>query len=130
MKKIPLILFHEESFVDNFIKKAQVNFNEKTILLSIDGGYLDDEEGTYLIKVEINISDWSKIKINSFDYQKKFFKKVKVDTFYQLRSIIEFHKSEAEVKLVGFGLNGGWLEWIFTEPKISIYGEIDREEND
>lgn len=116
---------NEESFVEDDVISMKVDQKNKYMDIEINGGCLDS--GEYLQKTKITISDWYDLKVNILDDEKNKFVLVEASKQYGLDKIIQFHLHENELKLVGFGKNGGWLEWTFIKPEVTIYGEIEQE---
>jgi len=114
-------LFHEGSFVDEEVFDAKLDLDNKTMVIDTSGALL--ETGDFLSKAKIIIENWEKLELMERDkYGIRSFSDYEfaLDRF----SIIEFHWTDYELKLVDVGKNC-WIDWIFTKPKVTIYGEID-----
>ena len=122
MKKIDVTLFHEESFIENQIQKFNLNSKNKQISIVTNGGYFGDTKGTVFSKILINIKNWDSLQV--FERRTKDIKEISEYPEDLLRSIMEFHYDGSKLRLVDVGYNC-WIDWVFTNPKVTIYGEID-----
>lgn len=122
MNIIDKTLLHEESFVDESILNVNLNLNDKFFIIETNGG--DLLSGKYLTKAKILIENWDQLDVIERDTNKKLIIDSKNPEEF-LTGIIEFHCNENELRLVDVG--NGWIDWIFTKPKVTVYGEIDPE---
>jgi len=120
MIKILTNMINEESFVENSITKHSINLDQKEFIIETNGGQLNS--GEFLNKSKIIINDWSKLEI--FQRVGNEVKLLLNLPAKFLTSIIEFHCSNNELRLTGLGYDC-WIDWVFTNPKIEIYGEYD-----
>lgn len=125
MNNIDHNLFNEESFVEERVTMMEFDLHKVVACIQTNGAALED--GQLLSKVKIIVSNWSDLNVGLFNKNLGVFEAVEPSLEKRLVKIVEFYISEGKLKLVGFGpgLNGGWVEWEFMKPKVTIQGDIE-----
>ena len=122
MKEFHTKKFYEQSFVDFEIINIQLNHDLKEMSIELNGGYYENDKNILkcLRKVIISIQKWNSLEIKNDNMENK------QHIFSMLHNICEFIFDKDRIILKGFLEDGaGWVEWTFTNPKVTIYGEID-----
>ncbi len=125
MQNLDLALFYDESFVEFNINDTKLNLLKKDIIISTRGAWLDRDEHNVLRAAKIFIKEWYSIKVSVMNENTKVFATVCDPVEYLLRDIIKFHYEQNILSLIGFGINGEWVEWEFIKPKVIIQGDIE-----
>lgn len=125
MENLDLALFYDESFVEFTVKDMELNLFKKEIIIRTRGAWLDRHEQNVLREAKIFIKEWGAIKVSVTEDETKVFVPVNNIEEYILSDIIKFYYEQNILRLIGFGINGGWIEWKFVTPKISIEGNIE-----
>jgi len=111
---------YEASFIENLILQVNLDINNKIMSIETDGAYLTDG---FLLKAKIVIEDWYQLNVVKRGTNEKHLIDPKKPREF-LDSIMEFHLNENELILSDVGVNC-WVDWIFTKPKVTVYGKID-----
>lgn len=125
IENLDLSLFYDESFVEFIVKDTKFDFSKKDILITTKGAWLDRDERNVLCEAKIFIKEWYAMKVSVMNDDTKVFAAVSNAEEYILRDIIKFYYEENILKLVGFGVNGGWIEWEFVKPEVAIQGDVE-----
>jgi hypothetical protein len=125
MENLDLALFFDESFVEFTVKDTKLNLSRKDIIISTRGAWLDRDEHNMLREAKIFIKEWYVMKVSVMNEDTKVYETVNNAEEYILRDIIKFYYEQNILRLIGFGINGGWIEWEFVKPKVTIQGNVE-----
>ncbi len=125
MQNLDLALFYDESFVEFNVNDTKLNLSKKDIIICTRGAWLDRGEHNVLRATKIFIKEWYALKVSVMNEGTKVFAPVNNTEEYILRDIIKFYYEQNILRLVGFGINGQWVEWEFIKPKVTIHGDIE-----
>ncbi len=125
MHNLDLALFYDESFVEFNVNDTKLNLSKKDIIISTRGAWLDRDEHNVLRAAKIFIKEWYALKVSVMNEDTKVFTPVNNSEEYILRDIIKFYYEQNILRLIGFGINGEWVEWEFIKPKVTIQGDIE-----
>jgi hypothetical protein len=125
MENLDLSLFYDESFVEFFVKDTQLDLAKKDIIITTRGAWLDRDVNNTLKEAKIFIKEWYSLKVSVMNEDIKKFSAVDNPEEFILRDIVNFYYEKNTLKLLGFGVNHGWVEWEFINPKVTIQGEIE-----
>jgi hypothetical protein len=78
-----------------------------------------------LREAKIFIKEWYVMKVSVMNEDTKVYETVNNAEEYILRDIIKFYYEQNILRLIGFGINGGWIEWEFVKPKVTIQGNVE-----
>lgn len=124
MENLDLGLFYDESFVEFIVKDTKINFFNKDIIITTRGAWLDRDEDNVLSEAKIFIKEWYALKVSVMDEGTKVFIEVNNVEKYILQDIIKFYYEQNILRLIGFGINGAWVQWEFVKPNLTIQGNI------
>jgi hypothetical protein len=125
MDNLDLTLFYDESFVDFIVKDTKVNLARKDIVITTMGAWLDRNENNVLSETKIFIKGWYALHVSVMNEDTKVFTRVNNIEEYILSDIIKFYHEQNILRFIGFGANGGWVEWEFIKPEVIIQGCIE-----
>ncbi len=108
-------------FSDRVIENMNVDFEKKTILISVDGAFLKiNNKLTNLNAGKIEITMWKNLYISIFSSEEKNWFLMDSNNFDTLKEICEINYNENLI-FSGFGKNTGqWLEYKFEGSDIKI----------
>ena len=107
------------SFPDYEVAEMQIDFQNKKLRISIDGGYLDVSNGRRLGCGILFLHNWDSLSVMKFDLSDKNGKNLDEGEIEPLKDLCEANFSESLVTLAGFGKKSGdWFEWKILHPQM------------
>ncbi len=111
------------SFPDFNILKINLNFDEKKMVIFVDGACLDDQKGVskQLGKGELRFSNWQSFSVRLFNHESNTWIFLPDTNLELLKDICEFQHRNDIFYLRGFGIKSGrWLEYKIEHPHIDF----------
>jgi hypothetical protein len=107
------------SFPDYEVEEMQIDFQNKKLRISLDGGYLDVSNGGRLGCGILFLHNWDSVSVMKFDLSDKNGKNLDEGEIEPLKDLCEASFSESLVTLAGFGKKSGeWFEWKILHPQM------------